>query len=158
MFKGFSPVRKVAMLATTGGLILTMFTHGFAMGGGASDKEAPPDNTKRIKLTTVEEVSNTTVGVPYGWVRITPDQLALGANRVKPDTWFTVYFVNGAEKQAVGKEPTVRASGSGEVKFGMRLTEPLGARWPKIILMEHTDGKEVIDDKALKPYMEASLR
>ena len=123
------------------------------MGGGGSDKQAPPDNTKRLKLVPVEENTNT-----YGWIRITPDTLSLGANRVKPDSYYTVYFVNGTEKQPASKESTVQASGSGEVKFSTRLTEPLGARWAKVALYQHTDGKSAVTDSNLKPFMEASLR
>jgi hypothetical protein len=153
VFKGYSLIRRAAVAVAAAGMLLSMFTQGYAMGGGASDKEAPPDNTKRLKLMPIEEGTNM-----YGWIRLTPDNLSLGANRVKPDTFYTVYFVNGNEKQAAGKDPTVRSSGSGEIKFNLRLTEPLGARWTKLVLYQHTDNKQAPTDATTKPFMEGSLR
>ena len=151
LFRGFS--RRAAFIATTAiCLLLTIYAQSFAMGGGGADKDPPPDNTRRLKMTPLEE--NTHV---YGWIRITPDTMSIGANRCKPDTYYTVYFVNGAEKQAVGPEPTVQASGSGEIKFSVRLTEPLGAKWTKVVLFQHTDDKPAIAEN-LKPFMEGSLR
>jgi len=94
----------------------------------------------------------------YGWVRITADSVIMGANRLKPDTYYSVYFVNGGEKQALGEKPTKETSGVGEFKFEYRMTEPLGAKWSKIVMYAHTDNKEEIVDANLKPEMECSLR
>jgi len=132
--------------------VLALMANSFAMGGGG-DKDPPPDNTRKLKLNPLDESSNT-----YGWVRITADNLMLGANRVKPDTFYTVYFVNGAEKQAVGEHATVRSTGSGEFKFQSRLTEPLGAKWAKVVMYTHTDNLEPVTESNLQPLMEASLR
>lgn len=124
-----------------------------AMGGkGGGDNEAPPDNTKKLKMNPLDDQSNA-----YGWVRITADALTLGANRLQPDSYYTVYFVNGSEKQAIGEEPTIQTSGVGEAKFQTRLTEPLGAKWSKIVMYAHTDNQPQPGDN-LKPVMEASLR
>jgi hypothetical protein len=123
-----------------------------AMGGGGGDKDTPVDNTRRLKMVPVEEGTNA-----YGWVRISADSLSLGANRIAPDNYYTIYYVNGSDKQAVGEEPTIQSSGAGEAKFTIRLTEPLGAKWSKIVMYQHTDGKAAISD-TMKPCMECSLK
>lgn len=127
---------------------------GYAMGGfgGGGDKDAPVDNTRRLKMMPLEDGTNA-----YGWVRITADALSLGANRIPKDTFYTVYLVNGSEKQTIGEEPTIQSTGAGEAKFTVRLVEPLGAKWNKIVLYQHTDGKKDIAD-SMKPYMECSLK
>lgn len=131
-------------------LLLTGFA--FALGGSGNDKPEA-DNIRKIKLNYLAEPPNPKA---YGWVRITADQLAVGANHLDPDAVYSVYFVNGGEKQMLGEEPG-HSSEAGEFKFAMRLTEPLGAQWAKVVIYQHPDGNP--ENKAnLKPVMEASLR
>ena len=91
----------------------------------------------------------------YGWVRISADALTMGANHLNPENFFTVYFENGTDKQTLGEELTLVTSRFGEAKYTLRLTEPLGAKWTKIVLYQHTDGKEDLSGE-MKPVMEAN--
>jgi hypothetical protein len=125
-----------------------------ALGGfGGSEPEAAGEAVRKLKLVPLDEKNTKT----YGWVRISADTLSLGANRLDPDSFYTVYFENNGEKSPVGEEPTIKTSGEGEVKFNYRMTEPLGAKWGKLVLYQHADGNEDIT-AATKPVMEAKLR
>ena len=144
----------IAKLRTLGLLVslclLLTSSWALALGGSGADKPEA-ESIRKLKLSNVEENEKA-----YGWVRISADQLALGANFLQPDAVYSVYFVNGGEKQMLGEEPG-HSSEVGEFKFAMRLTEPLGAQWAKVVIYQHPDGNP--ENKAnLKPVMEASLR
>lgn len=124
-----------------------------ALGGSGSEPDNAGETIRKIKMLPLEEKNTRT----YGWVRISADTLSLGANHLAPENFYTVYFENGSDRQAVGEAPTIRTSGVGEAKFTMRLTEPLGAKWGKIVLYQHVDGKEDLSAE-MKPVMEAKLR
>ena len=124
-----------------------------ALGGSGSEPDNAGETVRKIKMIPLEEKNTHT----YGWVRISADTLSLGANHLAPENFYTVYFENGSDKQTVGEEPTLKTSGVGEAKFTLRLTEPLGAKWGKIVLYQHVDGKEDLTGE-LKPVMEAKLR
>ena len=143
-------IAKLRHLGLLVSLCLILTSWALALGGGGADKPEA-ENIRKLKLSTLEEPSKA-----YGWVRITADQLALGANFLQPDTVYSVYFVNGSEKQELGVEPG-RSTEAGEYKFAMRLTEPLGAQWAKIVVYQHTDNNPE-NKTGLKPVMEASLR
>ena len=129
-------------------------SQGWALGGSGTEQDSGGDTVRKLKMLPLDEKNTRT----YGWVRISADTLSLGANHLPPDTVYTVYFVNEAEKQVANTEETVtRTSGRGEAKFTMRLTEPLGAKWEKIVLFHHVDGREALDGE-LQPVMEAKLR
>lgn len=121
--------------------------------GGGGQEDTAGETVRKLKLVPLDETNTKT----YGWVRISADTLSLGANHLQPDAYYTVYFENGNERTPVGEEPTVRTSGVGEVKFNHRLTEPLGAKWAKLVLYQHTDGKEELTAQ-MQPVMEAKLR
>lgn len=124
----------------------------WASGGlGGGDAEESGDDTIKVSLKPLEEESKI-----YGWVRVTGDQFNLGANRLPKDQWYSVYFVSGDEKQAVGENPVTRSSGSGEVKFGTRLEEPLGAEWDKVVLYHQPQGEK--NNEGMVPVLEGSLR
>lgn len=142
----------LALTAAALGLLVSL-TPVNALGGSGSEPDTAGETVRKIKMLPLEEKNTRT----YGWVRISADTLSLGANHLDPDNFYTVYFENGTEKQAVGEEPTVRTSGVGEAKFTMRLTEPLGAKWGKIVIYQHVDGKEDLTAQ-MKPVMEAKLR
>lgn len=145
--------RWILALTAAGLGLLVSLTPVKALGGSGSEPDTAGETVRKIKMLPLDEKNTKT----YGWVRISADTLSLGANHLAPDNFYTVYFENANEKQAVGEEPTVRTSGVGEAKFTMRLTEPLGAKWGKIVLYQHTDGKE--DQTAqMTPVMEAKLR
>lgn len=124
-----------------------------ALGGAGQEPDTAGETVRKIKMLPIEEKDTHT----YGWVRISADALTLGANHLSPDNFYTVYFENGADKQTLGEEPTLRTSPVGEAKYTLRLTEPLGAKWSKIVLYQHTDGKEDLSGE-MKPVMEAKLR
>ena len=143
-------IAKLRTLGLLVGLCLLLTGLAGALGGAGNDKPEA-ENIKKLKLNNLDEASKA-----YGWVRITADQLALGANYLEPDTVYSVYFVNGSEKQELGEEPG-RSTGVGEYKFAMRLTEPLGAQWAKIVVYKHTDNNPE-NKTGLTPVMEAALR
>jgi hypothetical protein len=148
---------KVLRLSALASIAFCLFStpQARAMGGAgtSSEKDAGP-HVRKLKLTPVEENPNPEL---YGWVRISQDTLSLGVNHIKPNSFYTVYFVNGEDKKVVSKDATIHAGRNGEAKFSTRLTEPLGARWAKIVVFLHTDNKPKSDEN-LKPMMEASLR
>lgn len=123
-----------------------------AMGGGSAQDNAG-ETVRKLKLAPLDEKNLKS----YGWVRITADQLSMGANRLDPDTWYTIYFVNEGEKQIINDEATVHSNAQGEAKFNYHLTEPLGAKWSKLVIYEHTDGQEAVSAD-MRPVMEAKLR
>ena len=148
---------KLLRFAALGAIVFCFCSGGqaTAMGGaGTSGEKDVGPHVRKLKLSPIEETPSPEL---YGWVRISQDQLSLGVNHIKPDSYYTVYFVNGDDKQKVGKVDSIRSSHAGEAKFQVRLTEPLGARWAKLVVFLHTDNKPKGEDN-LKPMMEASLR
>lgn len=131
-------------------LIICLTLGAFALGGGGGGED-PGDDTLKISLKPLEEGSKI-----YGWVRIKTDEFSLGANRLQKDEWYAVYLVAGDEKKALSEEPARRASGSGELKYGARLEEPLGGQWEKIVVFHQPGGEK--DDSKLEPVLEGSLR
>ena len=112
------------------------FQPALALGGfGGSQPDTAGETVRKIKMMPLDEKNLKT----YGWVRISADQLTLGANHVTPDQWYSVYFVNDSEKIGIGERPQIRSTGAGELKFSMRLTEPIGAKWAKIVIFQHDD-------------------
>lgn len=147
---------KWKMLAILGILTLGMALQPApvaALGGSGTEQDTAGETVRKIKMLPLEEKNTHT----YGWVRISADTLSLGANHLDPEAYYTVYFENGSDKQAIGEEPTLRTSGVGEAKFTYRLTEPLGAKWGKIVMYQHVDGREEPTGE-MKPVMEAKLR
>ena len=124
-----------------------------AMGGSGAEAETAGETVRKIKMIPLDEKNHRT----YGWVRISADALTLGANHLDPDAFYTVYFENGTDKQTIGEEATLRTSGAGEAKFTYRLTEPLGAKWGKIVMYQHTSGQQEVTGE-MQPVMEAKLR
>lgn len=143
----------MATLSAFGLTVLVGLAPVSGLGGAGTDQDTGGETVRKIKMLPLDEKDLRT----YGWVRISADTLSLGANHLKPDSFYTVYFENATEKEGVGEKPTIRTSGSGEAKFQLRLTEPLGAKWGKIVMYHHQDGKEAIDG-TLAPVMEAKLR
>lgn len=131
-----------------------MTATGLALGGAGGDQDTGGGETvRKIKMVPLDETNQRT----YGWVRISADTLSLGANHLQPDAFYTVYFENATDKQEVGENPTIRTSGAGEAKFTLRLTEPLGAKWGRIVMYQHEQNKEQRDGP-MQPVMEAKLR
>ena len=133
--------------------MLIQFTPVNALGGAGQEPDTAGETVRKIKMLPLDEKDTHT----YGWVRISADALTMGANHLSPENFYTVYFENGSDKQTLGEEPTLRTSAVGEAKYTLRLTEPLGAKWSKIVLYQHTDGKEDLSGE-MKPVMEAKLR
>ena len=142
----------IALAAAALGLLVSL-TPVTALGGSGQEPDTAGETVRKIKMLPLEEKNLHT----YGWVRISADTLSLGANHLSKDKFYTVYFENGADKQTLGEEPTLKTSAVGEAKFVLRLTEPLGAKWSRIVLYEHVDDKEDLSGE-LKPVLEAKLR
>ena len=123
------------------------------MGGSGAEADTAGETVRKIKMLPLDEKNTKT----YGWVRISADALTLGANHLDPDAFYTVYFENGSDKQVIGEEATLRTSGRGEAKFTYRLTEPLGAKWGKIVMYHHVNGNQEMTGD-MQPVMEAKLR
>lgn len=119
--------------------------------GGGPGGDDPGDDTVKITLKPMEEESKI-----YGWVRITTDQFNLGANRLPKDQWYGIYLVTGEERLALGERPVRQTSGSGELKFGTRLEEPLGGKWDKIVVYHQPNGEK--SNEGMVPILEGSLR
>ena len=89
-------VLVILLLATVSSLAL-----GGLGGGGGS---APPeDDTVRVTMKPLVDDGNV-----YGWVRITPDRFAVGANRLEPDTYYAVYLVSGDKREPMTEKPARR--------------------------------------------------
>ena len=108
-----------------------------ALGGGGS-KSPPEDDTVRVTMKPIAE-EDTNI---YGWVRITPDKFAVGANRLEPDSYYAVYLENSDGRQAMTDKPARRSFGDGEFKFEPRLKEPFGGEWDKVVLYHRPNGEE----------------
>lgn len=141
-------MKKYATLLLTGFLMLATLS-AFALGGGGSG-EPPEDDTVRVSMKPLDEAEKT-----YGWVRITPDKFAVGANRLEPDTFYAVYVVSGDTKQAMTEEPARRTFDDGEFKFETRLEEPFGGEWDKVVLYRQDAGENV--EEGMVPVLEGSL-
>ena len=133
--------------------LLIQFTPVSALGGAGQEPDTAGETVRKIKMLPLDEKDTHT----YGWVRISADALTMGANHLPPENFYTVYFETGADKQTLGEGPALRTSAVGEAEYTLRLTEPLGAKWSKIVLYQHTDGKEDLSGE-MKPVMEAKLR
>jgi hypothetical protein len=107
-----------------------------ALGGGGG-KTPPEDDTVRVTMKPLENDADI-----YGWVRITPDKFAVGANRLEPDSYYAVYLVNGEKRQAITEKPVRRSFSDGEFKFETRLKEPFGGEWDKVVLYHRPNGEE----------------
>ena len=107
-----------------------------ALGGGGA-KSPPEDDTVRITMKPVQE--NPEV---YGWVRITPNKFAVGANRLEPKKYYAVYLVSGEKREAMGERPARRSFGDGEFKFETKLKEPFGGEWDKVVLYHRPNGEK----------------
>jgi hypothetical protein len=108
-----------------------------ALGGGGS-KSPPEDDTVRVTMKAVNE-DDTNI---YGWIRITPDKFAVGANRLEPKTYYAVYLENSETRKAMTDKPSRRSYDDGEFKFETRLKEPFGGEWDKVVLYRRPNGKE----------------
>ncbi len=142
---------KRTIFAWLSALLLVTSLGVLALGGGGAGQDSGADDTIKVSLKPLEEASKI-----YGWVRITEDLFSLGANRLEKDAYYAVYFVAGDEKEPVGENPLTQASGVGEVKFGVRLTEPIGGKWEKIVLYHQPNGEE--NSEGLEPVLQGSLR
>lgn len=121
-----------------------------ALGGGGAGKSAPEDDTVRVTLKPVGENPKS-----YGWVRITPDKFAVGANRLEPDKFYAVYLVSGDTKKAMTDRPARRSFGDGEFKFDTKLEEPFGGEWDKVVLYHRPDGEKA--ETNMVPVLEGEL-
>ena len=123
-------VLVILLLATVSSLAL-----GGLGGGGGS---APPeDDTVRVTMKPLVDDGNV-----YGWVRITPDRFAVGANRLEPDTYYAVYLVSGDKREPMTEKPARRSFGDGEFKFSTTLKEPFGGEWDKVVLYQRPNGED----------------
>ena len=120
-----------------------------ALGGGGG-KTPPEDDTVRVTMKPVEEESDI-----YGWVRITPDKFAVGANRLEPKKYYAVYLVSGEKRKPVHEKPVRRSFGDGEFKFEMRLKEPFGGEWDKVVLYHRPNGEK--DESGEVAVLEGAL-
>lgn len=140
--------------ATLLALIVTGAAYASAGLGGGGGEQAG-EEVKKVRLKPFEEASKV-----YGWVRISADQFNMGANRLEKDAIYSIYFVNAAERELIKEEdrdPAVRSDGIGEAKYAVRLTEPLGAQWDKVVLYYHPDGNAE-SAEGMVPVLEGSLR
>ncbi len=141
-------MKKYAILFLAGFLMLATLS-ALALGGGGSG-EPPEDDTVRVTLKPKDEASKI-----YGWVRITPDKFAVGANRLEPDAFYAVYVVSGDTREAMTEEPARRTFDDGEFKFETRLEEPFGGEWDKVVLYHQPAGENV--EEGMVPVLEGSL-
>jgi len=118
-------------------LLLLAATMSVAALGGGGGKSPPEDDTVKVTLKPLEQEADV-----YGWVRITPDKFAVGANRLQPDSYYAVYLVSGDNKEAMTERPARRTFGDGEFKFETRLKEPFGGEWDKVVLYHRPNGEE----------------
>lgn len=118
-------------------LMLVASVSVLALGGGGS-KSPPEDDTVRVTMKPINESEENV----YGWVRITPDKFSVGANRLKPDSYYAVYLESGSNRQAMTDRPVRRSFGDGEFKFETRLKEPFGGEWDKVVLYHRPNGEE----------------
>lgn len=106
-----------------------------ALGGGGA-KSPPEDDTVRITMKPLTEDPQI-----YGWVRITPNKFAVGANRLEPKKYYAVYLVSGDTREAMTDRPARRSFGDGEFKFETKLKEPFGGEWDKVVLYQRPNGE-----------------
>lgn len=118
------------LLATVSSLAL-----GGLGGGGGS---APPeDDTVRVTMKPLGADPDV-----YGWVRITPDRFAVGANRLEPKTYYAVYLESGEKREPMTDKPARRSFGDGEFKFSIKLKEPFGGEWDKVVIYQRPNGEK----------------
>jgi hypothetical protein len=120
-----------------------------ALGGGGG-KSPPEDDTVRVTMKPIQADDDV-----YGWIRITPDKFAVGANRLEPKNYYAVYLVSGEKREAVTDRPVRRSFGDGEFKFEMRLKEPFGGEWDKVVLYHRPNGEK--DDTGEVAVLEGAL-
>lgn len=144
--------RQIALQTVLFFLIATV--SGYAMGGGGT--QAPPeDDTIRISMKPVAD-DDLDEDAAYGWIRITPNKFAVGANRLEPNSYYAVYFVGEDDRREPATDKPVRRTfGDGEFKFEFRLEEPLGAEWDTVVLYHRPNGEEDPSDEV--PVLEGSL-
>lgn len=131
--KRFFYVLILAILATT----ITVS----ALGSGIGGDGPPEDDTVKVNLKPPKDASNA-----YGWVRILPDKFSVGANHLKPDTYYAVYLFAGDKSQPMTDNPSRRTFGDGEFKFEVKLKEPFGGEWDKVVLYERPHGEKDATD------------
>lgn len=114
--------------------ISSMALGGLGGGGGGAP---PEDDTVRVTMKPLGQDEKV-----YGWVRITPDKFAVGANRLEPGAYYAVYLVNGEKREPVTEKSVRRSFGDGEFKFSMKLKEPFGGEWDKVVLYHRPNGEK----------------
>ncbi len=120
-----------------------------AMGGGGAGTP-PEDDMIRVTMKPADEESEI-----YGWVRITPDRFAVGANRLEPHNYYAVYVVSGDRREPMTERPARRTFGDGEFKFETRLKEPFGGEWDKVVLYHRPAGEH--EEQGMVPVLEGTL-
>lgn len=122
-----------------------------ALGGGGAGASGPPeDDTVKVNLKPLDEKSDA-----YGWVRILPDKFMVGANHLHPSTYYAVYLVAGDKTQPMTDRPARRSFGDGEFKFEVKLKEPFGGEWDKVVIYERPNGEK--DDTGMIEVLTGSL-
>ncbi len=116
--------------------ILLASVAALALGGGGG-KGPPEDDTVRVTMKPLVDDESV-----YGWVRITPDKFAVGANHLEPKAYYAVYLVSGDKREAMTEKPARRSFGDGEFKFETRLKEPFGGEWDKVVLYLRPNGEK----------------
>lgn len=139
--------RRIILNATL--LMLMAAIAGLALGGGGA-KSPPEDDTVRVTMKPLDASSEV-----YGWIRITPDKFAVGANRLEPKAYYAVYLVNDEKREAITEKPVRRAFNDGEFKFETRLKEPFGGEWDKVVLYRRPNGEK--DDTGEIAVLEGTL-
>lgn len=133
---------------TTFFLLASISVMGVGGGGGATSP--PEDDTVRVTMKPIQ-----TDGDVYGWIRITPDKFAVGANRLEPKKYYAVYLVSGDKSEPMSDKPARRSFGDGEFKFETRLKEPFGGEWDKVVIYHRPNGEE--DDTGQVAVLEGAL-
>lgn len=118
-------------------LLLIASIGGMALGGGGGAKSPPEDDTVRVTMKPLAQETDI-----YGWVRITPDKFAVGANRLEPKKYYAVYLVSGEKREAMSEKHVRRTHGDGEFKFETKLKEPFGGEWDKVVLYHRPNGEK----------------
>lgn len=108
-----------------------------ALGGGGGAKSPPEDDTVRVTMKPVQDTPEV-----YGWVRITPNKFAVGANHLEPKNYYAVYLEKGDKREAMTDNPVRRSYGDGEFKFETKLKEPFGGEWDKVVLYHRPNGEK----------------
>ena len=79
----------------------------------------------------------------------------MGANRLESKSYYAVYLESGDKKQVANEKSVIRTFKDGEFKFEMRLEEPFGGEWDKVVLYHRPNGRE--DESGQVPVLEGEL-